>query len=81
LSDVLDRLPKRLRFNARRASGGPKLERFGEVVEQTAASVKLKVKRDRVIAVASAARRAAGERHRHFREVPIEYRPADIRTR
>jgi len=76
LSDVLDRFAdfKLITIQFTPGQGGAReaLERFGEVLELTDATVKLKVKRDRVIAVCKALLDELPVRDIDIEEVPIE---------
>ena len=76
LSDVLDRFAdfKLITIQCAADHSGPRagLEKFGEVVEHTAASVKLKVKRDRVIPVCKALLDQLPVTDIDIQEVPIE---------
>lgn len=76
LSEIMDRFAdsKLITIQAAGASGHPRegLERYGVVVEQTAVSIKLKVKRDRVIAVCKALLDELPVTDIDIQEVPIE---------
>ena len=76
LSEVLDRFAdfKLITIQCAADQSGPRegLEKFGEVVEHTAASVKLKVKRDRVIPVCKALLDQLPVTDIDIQEVPIE---------
>ena len=76
LSDVLDRFAdfKLITIQCAADQSCPRegLEKFGEVVEHTAVSVKLKVKRDRVIAVCKALLDELPVTDIDIQEVPIE---------
>lgn len=76
LSEVLDRFAdfKLITIQCSAGQSCPRegLERFGEVVEHTAATVKLKVKRDRVIVVCKALLDELPVNDIDIQEVPIE---------
>ena len=76
LSQVLDRFADfkliTIQCSAGRSCPREGLERFGEVVEYTAATVKLKVKRDRVIAVCKSLLDELPVNDIDIQEVPIE---------
>ena len=76
LSEVLDRFADFKLITIQCATGqscpNEGLERFGEVLEHTTASVKLKVKRDRVIAVCKALLDELPVSDIDIQEVPIE---------
>jgi ABC-2 type transport system ATP-binding protein len=76
LSDVLDRFAD-FKVITIQCSGGDvraktELSKYGEVVEQTAASIRLKVKRDRVIAVCKSLLDELPVTDIDIQEVPIE---------
>ncbi len=76
LSEVIDRFAdfKLVTIHCAEGQGGARagLERFGEVVEHTSATVKLKVKRDRVIPVCKALLDELPVSDIDIQEVPIE---------
>ena len=76
LNDVLDRFAdfKLITIHCAEAAGGPRtgLDRYGEVLEQDGATVKLKVKRDRVIPACKALLDELPVADIDIQEVPIE---------
>ena len=76
LNDVLDRFAdfKLITIHCAEAAGGPRtgLDRYGEVIEQDGATVKLKVKRDRVIPACKALLDELPVADIDIQEVPIE---------
>src|SRR5215218_3256035 len=76
LSDVLDRFADfkliTIQCDARKSCPREGLEKFGEIVEHTAATVKFKVKRDRVIPVCKALLDELPVSDIDIQEVPIE---------
>ncbi len=85
LSAVLDRFADfkliTIQCDAGKSCPREGLERFGEVVEHTAATVKFKVKRDRVIAVCKALLdRIARHRHRYSGGADRRHHPPDFRA-
>jgi ABC-2 type transport system ATP-binding protein len=76
LSDVLDRFADfkliTIQCDARKSCPREGLEKFGEIVEHTAATVKFKVKRDRVIPVCKAILDELPVSDIDIQEVPIE---------
>ena len=85
LSEVLDRFADfkliTIQCDAKKSCPREGLEKFGEVVEHTDASVKLKVKRDRVIAVCKALLDELPVTDIDIQEVPIEDIVRQIFTR
>ena len=85
LSEVLDRFADfkliTIQCDAKKSCPREGLEKFGEVVEHTDASVKLKVKRDRVIAVCKALLDEVPVTDIDIQEVPIEDIVRQIFTR
>ena len=76
LSEIIDRFAdfKLITIQCGNAAGGPaeNLTKYGEVMEQGAAGIKLKVKRDRVIAVCKALLDELPVTDIDIQEVPIE---------